>query len=366
MKNYRAAVVGCSRIGGFIDNEIKGRGGQGARLPASHAAAYEAHDRIDQVACSDVREDVMEKFGERYGIPKEKQYTDYKEMVAKEGLDIVSIATQPEPRSEIAVWLANNGIKAIYAEKAMAASMDEADAMVEACEKNGVILNLGTNRRWSPRYDAMKDLIDSGEFGRLTTLISYSFGTLFNTASHWLDLLLRLNNDHKALWVQGNLLNADDMIDGTRLKEDPPAEGIIEFENGVTAYCLQTGRGSEHEAIFDGGTITALSDGLDWIVRKEGAKDSFGRSGPLEPGQAPKFKDSSSALGIVGDLVHSLDTGEPPRGGVRIARQSTELIFAFIESHQRGGARVELPLSGSGYQLKRDRAPRVPTYEPSA
>ena len=360
VKMYRAAVIGCSRIGGFIDNESVG-----PRLPGSHAAAYEAHDRVDIVACSDLREDVMEKFGERYGIPKERQYTDYKAMVAREGLDIVSVATQPEPRAEITVWLANNGIKAIYAEKAMAASMAEADAMVEACEANGVLFNLGTNRRWNPRYDAMKAMIDSGEMGRLTTLISYSFGTLFNSSSHWIDLLLRLNSDHKALWVQGSLLD-DDIIEGTRLKEDPRAQGIIEFENGVTAYCLQTGRGSEHEAVLEGGAIGALSDGNEWFVRKEGPKDAMGRSGPLVAADAPQFVDSSSAVGIVDDLVTSLDSGEQPRGGVRVAHRSTELIFAFIESHQRGGARVDLPLVGSHYQLKRDRAPRQPRYEPIA
>ena len=358
---YRAAVVGCSRIGGFIDNEVVG---SPSRLPASHAAAYEAHERVDLVACSDLREDVMERFGERYGVPKERQYTDYKEMVAKEGLDIASVATQPEPRAEITVWLADNGVKAIYAEKAMAASMAEADAMLEACERNGVAFNLGTNRRWSPRYDTMKSVIDSGEMGRLTTLISYSFGTLFNTSSHWIDLLLRLNSDHQALWVQGNLLDADSAIEGTRLKEDPQAEGIIEFENEVTAYCLQAGRGSEHEAVLERGTVSALSDGTKWLVRKEGPKDAMGRPGPLTPARFPEFTDSSSALGIVDDLVHSLDTGEPPRGGVRVARQSTELIFAFIESHQRGGARVDLPLGESKYQLRRDRAPRQPRYEP--
>ncbi len=361
MKTYRAAVVGCSRIGGFIDNEIVG---SPTRLPASHAAAYEAHGRVHLVACSDVREDVMEKFGERYDIPKERQYTDYKEMMASEAPDIVSIATQPEPRAEIAVWLADNGAKAIYAEKAMAASMAEADAMVEACERNGVVFNLGANRRWSPRYDAMKRVIDSGEMGSLTTLISYSFGSLFNTASHWIDLLLRLNGDHQALWVQGNLLDAADVFEGDRLKEDPQAEGIIEFENGVTAYCLQTGRGSEHEAVLERGTVSALSDGTEWLVRKEGPKDAMGRPGPLTPAEFPSFADSSSALGIVDDLVHALDTGEPPRGGVRVARQSTELIFAFIESHQRGGARVDIPLKGSRYQLRRDRAPRQPRYEP--
>ena len=91
LEPYRAAVIGCSRIGGFIDNEIieSGRLSK-SRLPASHAAAYDAHDRVDLVACSDFREDVMEKFGERYNIPKNRQYTDYKELGENENLDIVS------------------------------------------------------------------------------------------------------------------------------------------------------------------------------------------------------------------------------------------------------------------------------------
>jgi len=362
LKTYRAAVTGCSRIGGFIDNESVES--PTSIRPISHAAAFEACDRTDLVACSDLREDVMAKFGDRYDVPRERQYTDYEEMIATEELDIVSVATQPEHREKITVYASNHGIKAIYAEKAMAASMAEADAMVEACERNGVYFNLGTNRRWNPGYDKMKEVIDSGELGPLKSLISYSFSTLFNSASHWLDLLLRLNSDHQALWVQGHLLDADDAIIGTRLKDDPPAQGMIQFENGVTAYCLQTGRSSEHEAVLEKGVITAINDGLEWQVRRAGPPDWRGRPGPFEPGELPPYERTSSALNLVKDLVHSLDTGEPPRGGIRVARQSTELIFAFIESHQRGGERVEIPLEGSGYRLERERAPRPPTYEP--
>ena len=64
------------------------------------------------------------------------------------------------------------------------------------------------------------------------------------------------------------------------------------------------------------------------------------------------------------DLVNSIDTGEPPIGGVQSAHAGTELIFASIESHLRGGARVELPLQGSSVYLKRDRAPRQPRFRP--
>ena len=122
MKNYRAAVIGCSRMGGFIDNEVVG-----ARKhvpPYSHGAGFFACSRTDLVACADPRTEVMEKFGELYNIPKERQYTDYRQMIAAENLDIVSVATQPEPRAEIVIYAADHGIKAIYAEKALAAWPD--------------------------------------------------------------------------------------------------------------------------------------------------------------------------------------------------------------------------------------------------
>src|SRR5262249_34110829 len=149
--------VGCSRMGGFIDNEVAGSPTHVP--PYSHAAGFAACERTDLVACSDLRPDVMESFGLQYDVPKQRQYLDYRELIEREQPDILSVATQPEPRAEIVTFAANHGVRAIYAEKAMAASMAEADAMVEAVERNGVAFNPGTLRRWSTGFDAMKQVI---------------------------------------------------------------------------------------------------------------------------------------------------------------------------------------------------------------
>ncbi|MCZ6678845.1 MAG: Gfo/Idh/MocA family oxidoreductase, partial [Candidatus Poribacteria bacterium] len=299
-------------------------------------------------------------FGKWYDVPTERQYTDYREMIEKENLDIVSVATQPEHRAEIVIYAAEHGVKAIYAEKAMAASMEEADAMVEAVERNGVFLNLGTNRRWHTGFDKMKEIIDSGELGALKTLIIYANGTLFNTASHNFDLILRLNSDHPASWVSAHLPNAEGIIDGDIFSEDPVGQGIIQFKNGVTAYALLSPRSSEWEAICEKGSLTCWNNGWQWHLRRQ--TDVPGWRTCLAPETFPEFERTSSTANLVKDLVHSLDTGEPPRGGVRVAHASTELIFAFMESHLQNGARVELPLKGSKLRLQRDRAPRQPKF----
>ncbi len=357
MKIYRAALVGCSRMGAFIDNEVPD-----SRSAYSHASGYEACERTEMIACSDLRVEAMRQVGLRYGVPDDKQYIDYRDMIERERPDIVSVATQPEQRAAIVVDAVDRGVRAIYGEKAMAASLDEADAMVNAIERNGAIFNLGTNRRWDPGYDAMKDVIDSGRIGRLRSLIVHQTGPHFNGASHSFDVLTRLNSDNPVSWVQAHLPNGDQVIDGERLTEDPVGHGILQFENGVTAYALNSGRGMEVEAVGDSGVVTGMCNGVEWLVREHGAVDHRGRS-VLEPRKFPAFEPASSTVRLIEDLVHSLDTGEPPRGGVSTARANTELIFAFVESHVRGGTRVELPLTGSRYRLNRNRPPRQPKYQ---
>lgn len=359
MKTYRAAVIGCSRMGAFIDNEVPDY--EAIRLPYSHAAGFFAEERTTLIACADLRQDVMAHFGNRYNVPTSNQYTDYREMLEKVQPDIVSVATQPEHRAEIVIHAANHGAKAIYAEKAMASSMDEAAAMVSAVEANNVAFNLGTNRRWHTGFDKMKAVIDSGDLGQLRTLIIYSNGTLFNTASHNFDLVLRLNSDAPAKWVSGYLPNGDSVIEGDVLREDPTGQGTIQFENGVTAHALLTPRSSEWEAICTRGTVTCWNNGWQWHIRKQ--QEIPGWRACRVPEAFPEFERSSSTANLIKDLVHALDTGEPTRGGVRCAYASTELIFGVIESHLRGGARVGLPLTDSKVRLQRNPTARQPRIE---
>jgi len=360
MSIYTAAVIGCSRMGAFIDNEVIGY--PAIALPYSHAAGFAACERTEIIACSDVREEVMEKFGQTYGVSKEKQYGNYRELIDQEQPDLVSVATQPEHRAEIVIYAAEHGVKAIYAEKALCASLEEADAIVAAVEGNQAVLNMGTNRRWDPRYDKMKEIIDSGDLGALRSLIIYSNGTLFNTSSHTFDLAMRMNSDEPVEWVQAWLPQGDEVLEGEILKADPAAQGTIQFKNGVTAYALLTPRASDYEAICEKGFLCALNNGIHWELRRHASLDAEGKRSGFIAEPFPEVELASSTLRLIEDLVHSLDTGEPPRGGVRVAHQNTEMLFGFIESHRRGGARVALPLENRKLKLQRDFGPRKPKY----
>jgi predicted dehydrogenase len=361
MTTYTAAVIGCGRMGGFIDNETAGS--SIVTLPFSFAAGFATCDQTRLIAGSDLRSDVLSAFGKRYDLDEKSLYADYRELIDRERPDIVGVATMPEHRAEIMVYAAEHGVKAIYAEKTMAASMAEADAVVQAVESNGVAFNMGTGFRWHPGFDTMKGLIDSGELGALRDMVLLYRNGINQHGIHALDLAMYLNNDVRAVSVQASLVDPSDAPDGDMMIKDPDARGIVEFENGVAAHLLIAPSDDEQSIYCERGYLGAFGARQHWEMRRLMPGGHKGR-GAITPEPFPDFEPASSTLMIIEDLVQALDSGGPTRGGVQVARAGDELTFAFVESHLRGGVKVKFPLEGSCLRLDRSPEPRPVLLEP--
>ena len=357
MGKYRSAIVGCSRIGGFIDNEVRG---SHVVLPYSHAAGYIACENTDLIACSDLRTDVMLEFGRQYNIEQDKQYTDYKKMIDIEKPDILSVATQPEIRSEIILYALSKGVSAIYAEKPLAASMKQAQEIFNAVEKNQAVFNLGTNRRWDNGFNILKNLISNGDLGEIKSITVFGGGGLFNSSSHWIDLIMYLNSDNKVLSVQGDVPGVADMIHNNILSDDPEGFGILHFSNGVKGYYCSSGVHHEVKVVGDKGVVNVLNNGLTWALDPVPYDESNVNSG--DPNSFPKFAQESSTLKLIEDIVSQLDGRQETQGGIRAARDATEVIFALIQSELTNGSRINFPLEGSEIVLRRNISARKPKY----
>ena len=135
-------------------------------LPMGHSPTYEACDRVELVAGCDLRQDVLDEWGARFGVSADHLYTDYKQMIAAEQPDILSVVTQPEHRAEILIYAAEHGVRALFPEKAFAASLDEAKSVVAVVTANNVVINMGTLRRYEEGYDAATELVNSGKLGK--------------------------------------------------------------------------------------------------------------------------------------------------------------------------------------------------------
>ena len=113
-------------------------------------------------AVADIKKNQLNSIGEKFKI--EKLYTDYKEMLGKEEIDAVIIATPTNTHLEIAL----NSLKAgkhILIEKPIARSVSEAKQINSASKKYKKQVMVGMNLRYRPDAMLMKSLVNSGELG---------------------------------------------------------------------------------------------------------------------------------------------------------------------------------------------------------
>ena len=107
-------------------------------------------------------------------------------------------------------------------------------------------------------------MIASGELGNLELLLIYNNSALFNSSSHNFDLMQYLNGDEPVLWAQGWVERGDEIIVGDEVREDPNAEGLFGFANGVTVHVMRGPRGQDYEAVCEDGIITASNQDVDF------------------------------------------------------------------------------------------------------
>jgi len=110
------------------------------------------------------------RFATEYDIPK--TYTNYRELLADPEIDAVVIGL-PTPWHRLFTEEAAAAGKHVLCEKPMALCVEDAKAMVSACDRAGVIFMVAHVLRFWPEYVAAKKLLDSGELGRVRALSAY-------------------------------------------------------------------------------------------------------------------------------------------------------------------------------------------------
>jgi predicted dehydrogenase len=343
---HRAAIIGCGRMAGSIDDEV--RDYPAVIFPYSHAGTYQACSKTVLVAAAEVVDDRRDAFCARWGMPR--GYREYRELIEQERPEIISVTTRPGSHREIVVFAAEHGVKGIWCEKPLCCSMEEADVIVEACEANGTKLNLGVNRRSSPLYQAIRDLVANGVVGDLQAVICHGGGSALWSHSHASDLMLLLAGDPTVDFVQGTVgADVADFADN-RIETDPAIlSAFVQFGNGARGYFLST-IGYDWEISGSAGKLRALNDGGAIELRQPAGKWK-----QLQLTQPPAVPNASSALACLEDLVEAIETDRDTKGNVQLARRSQEIIMGIIASHGRNGARVSLPLEDrSLYVGKRD------------
>jgi len=336
----RAALIGCGRMGATIDDEVRGR--PNAQLPYSHAAGYEAADGIELRAVADLDDERREAARERYGVAR--GYSDYREMIETEAPDVLSVATRPGTHAEMVTFAAEHGVPAIYCEKPLARSVEEAERIADACRASDVTFNLGVNRRFTPLYRTIRALVREGAVGSRRALIAQCGGGALWSLSHAADMLCFLAGDGDVRYVQAEA--GFDDVAGDRIAHDPAVTmGYVRFEDGTRGY-LTCASGWEFEVDGEDGKIRTENNGHGATLRRE-----RGEWGLLAEEPFPSVELRSGTLGCIEELVAALDGEGTTSAPIGAAVRGQAICMGWLASHHRGGERVRFPLDGEARRL---------------
>src|SRR6202171_5564143 len=121
-------------------------------------------EEMEVVAVASPTKGNAEAFARRHGISR--SYHDYREMLRDPEIEMVSITAPNRLHAQMTIDAAGAG-KHVVCEKTLCVTLEEADTMIYACEKAGVLLMYAEELFFAPKYVKAKQMADEGAFGRV-------------------------------------------------------------------------------------------------------------------------------------------------------------------------------------------------------
>lgn len=130
-----------------------------------HAAAFQIMpEEAEVVGVASPTPGNAQALAQRYAIPK--VFLDYREMLAEQDIDMVTIAAPNSLHCQMTCDAARAG-KHVVCEKPLAMTLAEADEMIATCRKEGVLLLYAEELFFTPKYVKAKEMADQGAFGKV-------------------------------------------------------------------------------------------------------------------------------------------------------------------------------------------------------
>ena len=309
--------------------------------PTSYAEAIYDRPDVELVTAADRDVKRLDAFTERYGITN--VYKDAEEMLKKEKLDIVAIATNTKGRAHFTCMASNLGAKGIFTEKPMAHTLAEVDEMVSTCAKNGTALSCGAISTTHPSFEKAKQLLNEGAIGEVISIEASGSHSQHQNWSYFLDSepdwvvgigdTPRSDSGSSEFEGQGMLVTKD----GT----------VVHFRAGAPGVRIT---GSEGEIEFDNTFKWALSQKVKTTTYKSETSVINKMPWPY-----PQMMMPYGGIYSLDDVMRTIkgDLDEPKNSGKRVGT-AIEVEIALKQSSAAGGIKVTLPLKDRSLGLHYD------------
>jgi myo-inositol 2-dehydrogenase / D-chiro-inositol 1-dehydrogenase len=327
-----ATEIGLGLIGAGAIGRVHARNIQTSIKGARLAAVAD----VDQKAANSVAGDA-------------KVYSDYHEMIRDASVDGIIVCTPPFLKMDITKAAAEAG-KAVFCEKPIAVTLEDADKMVGLVKGAGIKFQVGYQRRFDPSYLKARSAMESGELGKLlllkehnrdppgpilgwSTIPSKSGGIFLDTTSHDFDAVRWLSGSEvERVYAEGSALVYDEL---RKNGDFDTTTVVMKLMSGALAYvdsCYNTVYGFDARLEMLG-TQAAVS--VDIGERSFAhVKTKSGTSNEYFDGFASRW--AQAYRDEIDDFADCLRTGKNVRVNINDGREALKIGLAARASITEG------------------------------
>ncbi len=334
------------------------------RISPNHISAA-INNNLDLVSFCDI---IPEKIKEKKEMFKDKtlnvkEYTDYKEMLEKENLELVAIATESGKHAEIAIECIKKGCNVII-EKPIALSLDDAEKIIETAKQYNVKVCACHQNRFNKSIQKIRSAVEENKFGKIfyaTAHIRWNRGKEYYDQAPWRGTWAQdggclmnqcIHNIDLLRWMMGNEIDEvmayTDQLNHPYLEAEDLGLALIKFKNG--SYGLVEG------------TVNVYPKNLEetlYIFGEKGTAKAGGSS--VNKLEVWNFKDESEeavleefseehknvyGLGhtpLYKDVIDAIKEDRAPYVDGEAGKRALELVLAIYLSSKEKRS-VKLPL----------------------
>lgn len=335
------------------------------RISPNHIAAALANNLEIVALCDVVFENIEDKIL-KFDLPRSiKVYTDYKDMLANEELELVSIATESGKHASIALDCIDAGCNLII-EKPIALSLEDADRIIEAAKEKGVKVCACHQNRFNKSIQKIREAVERRRFGRLfygTAHIRWNRGYEYYSRAKWRGTWEQdggalmnqcIHNIDLLRWMMGGdiveVVGMTDKLNHEYIDAEDLGIALVRFANG--SYGIIEGTTDIYpqnleETLYifgEKGTVKAGGKSVNII-------EEWRFSDALDDPDEVKQQYNENPPNVYGfghtplyaDVIDAIKNDRAPYVSAKDGRRALELVLAIYKSAAEGVS-VKLPL----------------------
>ena len=354
-KTYRAAAIGHTGAGNF---------GHGLHTP------YKDIENVEFIAVSDPDEAGREKAATEADALR--SYADYRDMLEKEDLDIVSVCPRWTSEHVNMVTACLEAGCSVYSEKPMTSTLADGDKIVETAKANGLKVAVAHQAVYLPATHAIKQMLDDGKIGTIQAI--YASGKqdhrgggedMIVLGTHIFNMMRFYVGD--VAWMQSHVTtNGKEIAYGDDHKPTEPVGPVagdcinsyFAFKSGVSGFFEsrrdQAGSGRYGmEIVGSKGIFSLRGDVANRLMIYP--YPVLVPANPEQQWEAMDLDQTPFSQGnelAIRDLIDAIENDRKPISAAEDAVAALEMILGAYESQLSGG-RVPFPIANREHPLSR-------------